>query len=475
MKPSLLLKKGNLCVPYEVIVDLDIPGFLSQNSIHILRSICDKDTIIERQTMFKYILSTDGTNGINKLINTLQNLSRNYNLYHESRLYVERVFIGYKILNNYVETIEAICDLEPVNTIICNFKNYWCHDLSVIANIKEDLKTIAPILEVLRVYNICLSDSVWVTRDHGSVSFVDEIVDNLTRIGYPTTLLNKSMSTLDIEIDEALKQLFHFELNKINDKLIQYKDLEYLNLIGYLEELDFYLELALIVKNAQNYDIPICYPIVSDKKSIEVYNAYDITLLKEVKYHIIPNDIKTLNDKFFFITGPNSGGKTTYIKCIGINLLLFLCGCPIFASKAYIYPFDSLYTHFPQDEQKDEKSRFEDEVERLEQIINYMSGHSILLCNETFSGTNEHKAVEQLLKLASDIDKLDAFCYCVTHFYSIIESVYPVLGVSLDENDANNHPYKVYRIYHRPKTNVYDIMKRNKMDLTSLMKLNPED
>ena len=63
--------------------------------------------------------------------------------------------------------------------------------------------------------------------------------------------------------------------------------------------------------------------------------------------NIVPNDILFNEKTFFFLTGANGGGKTTYLRSVGIAVILFLSGCPIPCEGAEIYPLDNVYP-FPE-------------------------------------------------------------------------------------------------------------------------------
>lgn len=473
MKPSFLFKRQNACISSEVIEDLHISDILTNNAISVLRSVCDRNVILERQAVFKYILTPVGKRAVSDLIDSLRELSKNCNLYRESILFIEKVFLNIKILENYIDVIEKINNLGSANTVICSIKTFWCNDekVSVIRRIKESLNIIKPIIGSISVYDICISGDVWVTRDKSSVSFSDELLKNLESIGYKHSIIEQKLRPIDIELDGILRKLFENELNEIEQNLKEYKQLEseISDLTYYIDELEFYLEITELVEVAAGKQVPICFPTVSDEKIVNIYDAYDITLFAKQKYDIVPNDVSMIKDQFYFIIGPNSGGKTTYIRCVGVNLLLFLCGCPIFAYNATIYPFDCIYTHFPQDDQTHGKGRLDYKVERIESIMTNISADSFLICNEIFNGTTETIGLKLLMDLADRASKLEVFGFCVTHYSSIIQSSYPVLSVKTSDDDSNKRLYKIYRVYSKQQAKAIDIIKKYNMDYQSLI------
>lgn len=164
MKPSFLFKRQNACISSEVIDDLHISDILTKNAISVLRSVCDRNVILERQAVFKYILTPEGKRAVSDLIDSLRELSKNCNLYRESMLFIEKVFLNIKILENYIDVIEKINNLESANTVICSIRTFWCNDekVSVIRGIKESLNIIKPIIGSISVYDICISGDVYI-------------------------------------------------------------------------------------------------------------------------------------------------------------------------------------------------------------------------------------------------------------------------------------------------------------------------
>ena len=101
---------------------------------------------------------------------------------------------------------------------------------------------------------------------------------------------------------------------------------------------------------------------------------------------IVPNDADfTENEPFAFLLGANGGGKTTYLRALGVNLIFFLAGCPVFAKEAEIYPFDIVLSHFPKDERFDNTGRLDEERGRTEKMLDAARGkRAFVFFNETY-------------------------------------------------------------------------------------------
>lgn len=97
------------------------------------------------------------------------------------------------------------------------------------------------------------------------------------------------------------------------------------------------------------------------------------------------------------LTGPNSGGKTTYLRSVALAQVLFQAGLAIPARSARISPVDSILTHFPALETG--QGRLAEEAVRLRALFEKATPRSLVLLNETFSST----APGEALYLAQDV------------------------------------------------------------------------
>ena len=159
---------------------------------------------------------------------------------------------------------------------------------------------------------------------------------------------------------------------------------------------------------------------------------------------IVPNDLR-LDDSepLCFIIGANGGGKTSFLRAVGVNLILFLNGAPIFAESASIYPFRSVSTHFPVGEPEISTGRFEEERARADEIIESAGRESFILFNETYSGTNEEKGCASALDAAKGLVGRGAFGLFVTHFARVAYSGFGVLRAVV--GDGGERTYKIVK------------------------------
>ncbi len=147
--------------------------------------------------------------------------------------------------------------------------------------------------------------------------------------------------------------------------------------------------------------VKLCLPeyrkASADEAKFNVTRLINPYLLGKVEIgKITPNNIVfEENEKgtplsIFVITGPNSGGKSVYPKFIGIACILGQLGFHVPAREAHLVPFDGIFCHFPT-EGPQEESRLVSECRRMREILDDMTGDSLLHMDESFSGTSASK------------------------------------------------------------------------------------
>ena len=104
----------------------------------------------------------------------------------------------------------------------------------------------------------------------------------------------------------------------------------------------------------------------------------------------VVNDLEIREGKVIVITGANMAGKSTYLRSLGVNMVLSYAGCPVCASVfrcTYMGLYSSMRTA---DSLKDEESYFLAEIRKLQSIVREMEGGRplMILLDEVLKGTN---------------------------------------------------------------------------------------
>ena len=128
-------------------------------------------------------------------------------------------------------------------------------------------------------------------------------------------------------------------------------------------------------------------------------------------------------EQFAIITGPNMAGKSTFLRSVGINLMLAKAGFPVMAEK-FVFPNMNLYSSMrTSDNLSDETSYFHAELLRLRFIMDAIErGESVfIILDEILKGTNSKDKEEGSAKFLQKLSDLGARGIIATHDLSLTE------------------------------------------------------
>jgi DNA mismatch repair ATPase MutS len=220
----------------------------------------------------------------------------------------------------------------------------------------------------------------------------------------------------------------------IADQLRQYSGLHG-GLFKHLRQgLIFYLGAICFIRRFEKRDLPMCRPQIapSDERRCEVKDSYNVNLA--LRYFeagdgarpvIVTNDIGIGPDGHILIlTGPNRGGKTTYIQGVGAVHILAQLGLRVPGKQAVISPLDHLFTHFPLEEKPgSDAGRFGEEAIRLGKIFEQVTRHSLVLLNESLSSTSFGESLYLAQDLVRILRRIGARAIYSTHLHELASRV----------------------------------------------------
>ena len=107
------------------------------------------------------------------------------------------------------------------------------------------------------------------------------------------------------------------------------------------------------------------------------------------------NDLRADEKPVVIITGANSGGKSTFLRGVGVAQLMMQCGLFVTAQSYRANVTSGVFTHFIREEDPTMTSgRLDDELRRMSALADRIGRHGLVLFNESFAGTNEREGSE---------------------------------------------------------------------------------
>ena len=138
----------------------------------------------------------------------------------------------------------------------------------------------------------------------------------------------------------------------------------------------------------------------------------------------IANDCELTEDrKFLLVTGPNMGGKSTYMRQVALIVLLAYVGSYVPAERAVIGPIDRIFTRIgAADDLAGGQSTFMVEMTESAAILNGASRHSLVLMDEVGRGTSTFDGLALAWAIARHlIDTTGSFTLFATHYFELTQ------------------------------------------------------
>jgi DNA mismatch repair ATPase MutS len=134
----------------------------------------------------------------------------------------------------------------------------------------------------------------------------------------------------------------------------------------------------------------------------------------------------TLDRKnLLIVTGANQGGKSTFLRSIGIAQVMMQCGLMVPAKRYRSGLFPNFFTHFTRREDSAMNSgRLDEELRRMDQIVSNLGEDSLLLLNESFASTTEKEGSAIAYDIIKALKEEGVRIITVTHLLSFAQRVY---------------------------------------------------
>ncbi len=178
--------------------------------------------------------------------------------------------------------------------------------------------------------------------------------------------------------------------------------------------------LATFAERAVSLDLAA--PELTDEPGMEINDGWHPVVKALSNAPFVPNDL-TFSDKrrMRIITGPNMGGKSTYMRQVALIALLACTGSFVPASAARIGPIDRIFTRIgASDDLTGGRSTFMVEMTETANILHNASDSSLVLLDEIGRGTSTYDGLALAWATAEHLARTTrAFTLFATHYFEL--------------------------------------------------------
>lgn len=190
-------------------------------------------------------------------------------------------------------------------------------------------------------------------------------------------------------------------------------------------QLGFYRASMNLMDHMTRYGLKWCYPTPGDREDLSFRDLKEVVMSMEQDVEVIGNTCNEYGKMLMIVTGANQGGKSTFLRSIGIAQVLMQSGMTVAAESFCSGIFPGFFTHFTRREDSAMNSgRLDEELGRMDQIIKHLQPSSLLLLNESFASTTEKEGSEIVYDIIKALNEQGVKILTVTHLLSFAQKVY---------------------------------------------------
>ena len=192
-------------------------------------------------------------------------------------------------------------------------------------------------------------------------------------------------------------------------------------------ELAFYLGCLNLHDRLAAKGEPTCFPRPAGvgERRHRLTGLYDVCLSLHMTDRVVGNSLDMDGKRLVVITGANQGGKSTFLRGIGLAQLMMQCGMFVGAESFEAELCTGLFTHYKREEDATMKSgKLDEELARMSDIADSLTPNSMVLLNESFAATNEREGSEIARQVVSALLERHIKTLFVTHLYEFARGLF---------------------------------------------------
>ncbi|MGO9957352.1 MAG: MutS-related protein [Solirubrobacteraceae bacterium] len=166
-------------------------------------------------------------------------------------------------------------------------------------------------------------------------------------------------------------------------------------------------------------------PVARGQLAFATEELYDVSLALTIGQHVVGNDVNADLRSLVMITGANQGGKSTFLRSVGLAQLMMQSGMFVAAETLRASVCDGVFTHYKREEDASMQSgKLDEELARMSEIADLIGPNCLLLCNESFAATNEREGSAIARQVIGALVDAGVRVLFVTHLFDLADGLH---------------------------------------------------
>lgn len=250
---------------------------------------------------------------------------------------------------------------------------------------------------------------------------------NGSRPGWLARLLHQAPPQYTFRLAErdeagarALSELVDRGINDVASAMAQATD----HVLSFFEllraELGFYVACLNLHDRLSALDVAVCMPEFQPqgRLRLQAQALSDPSLALTLQRAPVSNALAADGKTLVAVTGANQGGKSTFLRSLGLAQLMLHAGLFVAAERYAGELASGLYTHYKREEDAGlQGGKLDEELVRMSEIADLIRPGGLWLSNESFASTNEREGSELLLQVVDALRQRGIKVALVTHLF----------------------------------------------------------
>ena len=192
-------------------------------------------------------------------------------------------------------------------------------------------------------------------------------------------------------------------------------------------ELAFYIGCLNLANALDATAQPFCYPepVAGSDRLHAFEGLYDVCLALRLQKPIVSNAVAANRAELTVVTGANEGGKSTFLRSIGLAQMMMQAGMMVGARSFSANVASGVFTHYKREEDASMTSgKFDEELVRMNALADRVTVDSLVLFNESFASTNEREGSEVARQIVRALVEERVKVVYVTHMYHFAHGLF---------------------------------------------------